>query len=626
MADVTRVSVPGPRLRVALLVAALLAAALLAAGGSAQGASSSVTVSMVVPSATYLDATGCATGTTDVTAMGVVLPGSARVTGTEGGAPCRLVFGSSNDTARLEAFQSDRQSNAMHGFPTGALDTSFNTTGVLEHSTPGGSYFAYGARYDGDRFVVVTDAGSPEAYLDRRMLDGTLDTSFGGGTGRLALHTGQGHNNTRYRDVIVDSAGRIIAVGADTGLFDAFLCRVTAAGAHDTTVVGGLGCMKLMVAGSTLTRFNSIIQHPAGGYLAAGTTVLSSVHKAFVVRLAEDGSVDTAWGSSGYWIQPGSAPSVFIGSIAVQSSGRIVVAANENRTTRDAVIYGVTADGATDTSFGSSGSAALDSGTGDDVLAVQVGGDDRVTFAWRSGTQLYLSRLLPGGALDSGFNGGARYASPVPAANDSEMTIGLTVGATGTVFASYTGSDLVATPWVHVQLRADGTPDTRFAGDGVLEDGSTAGDADRVSDHVELHDGTIMALGRTSTPLTRLLRFQTARIAQYDDAAGRDWSAASTDLFGACMQATSGTALAVDTWQPDAFGVADCLDGDSDPWQAIARYPGDTDSGAKSVVARSSGTGQVASEVLLRFGMRASASTPAGQYVAPLTFQVAAPG
>lgn len=607
------------RLGLALLVGALVAS------GAAQGASSSTVVTAQVASATYLDASGCATGTADVTDLGTVLPGSGKVTGTEGGAPCRLVFGSSNDTARLDAFQTDRHGSAMHGFPTGALDTSLNSTGVLEHTAPNNSYFSYGARYDRERFVVVTDASTFNAYLDRRMLDGTLDTSFAGGTGRLALHVGQGHNNTRYRDLIVDSAGRIVAVGADTGLLDGFLCRVTAAGAHDTTIVGGLGCRKLTVAGSTETRLDSILEHPSGGYLASGTTVIGS-HKAFVVRLAEDGSVDTTWGSSGFWIQPGSASSTFTASMARQSSGRILVAVNEQRTTRDAVVFGVTAGGATDTSFGSSGSTALDSGGNEHALNMAVDVDGRITVAWRNGSQLFVSRLLVAGAIDPAFNGGVRYSSPVPALNDSEWTIGLSVGPTGRTFASYTGSDAVAMPWVHLQLRTDGTPDPRFAGDGVLEDGSTGTGADRLSDHVELHDGTILVLGRTSTLLTRMLRFQTARISQYDDPGGRDWSAATTDLFGACMQSTTGTTLDSGTWRVDTFGAASCRDGDSDPWEAIARYPGDTASGVRSTIAKTNASGQSAAEVNLRFGMRASPSTPAGQYVAPITFQVVAPG
>ncbi len=79
-----------------------------------------------VPSATTINATGCAPGVTDVTDFGDVLPGTPATTG----ADCVVLFGSSNDTSMLRLFQTDGGGDAMLPAPmVGTLAMwSFNGT------------------------------------------------------------------------------------------------------------------------------------------------------------------------------------------------------------------------------------------------------------------------------------------------------------------------------------------------------------------------------------------------------------------------------------------------------------------------------------------------------------------
>lgn len=89
----------------------MLAAASTSLPRTAPAASSSnVVVQATILSATYLDASGCATGSAGVTSLGTVLPpASVRST-----ADCRVVFGSSNDSSALRIQQVDATGAAFN--------------------------------------------------------------------------------------------------------------------------------------------------------------------------------------------------------------------------------------------------------------------------------------------------------------------------------------------------------------------------------------------------------------------------------------------------------------------------------------------------------------------------------
>ena len=80
---------------VGVLAAALLAT-LVATSGAATG---STVVGATVPSATTVDVAGCPSRTDGITSFGTVQPGDAQVTTLD----CTVLFGSSNDTARLRS-------------------------------------------------------------------------------------------------------------------------------------------------------------------------------------------------------------------------------------------------------------------------------------------------------------------------------------------------------------------------------------------------------------------------------------------------------------------------------------------------------------------------------------------
>ncbi len=120
-----------------LLVVVTLAMPLGARYGTA--ATSGTVVGATVPSATNIDTGACASGVAGRTHFGSVLPGTSVVTPTD----CSIVFGSSNDTARLRIEQTDQLGIAMYQPSRGTLDPTFDTDGRVTTATaPGNAYDA----------------------------------------------------------------------------------------------------------------------------------------------------------------------------------------------------------------------------------------------------------------------------------------------------------------------------------------------------------------------------------------------------------------------------------------------------------------------------------------------------
>src|SRR5439155_24850077 len=95
-----------------------------------------------------------------------------------------------------------------------------------------------------------------------------------------------------------------------------------------------------------------------GQILVAGTKSISYYGDAMVARYNADGTLDTAFGSSGVALSGGYYSSGF-SDLAVQSDGKIVAVVSS---TYAVEVVRFTANGALDTAFGSHGEASAGSG------------------------------------------------------------------------------------------------------------------------------------------------------------------------------------------------------------------------------------------------------------------------
>ncbi len=179
---------------------------------------------------------GAAGGSAEDTAVGIAVDGGHRI----------LVTGYSTSAA------GDQDMTLLRYLPSGALDATFNGTGIVTHDGAGGAHGDDAGRdvaVDALGRVVVAGwspslAGGDDVAVWRFLADGTLDTSFGG-TGYFVQDGAAGGSGPdEGRAVAVDGLGRIVVTGSSTsaaGDTDMVLWRLGADGAPDASLGGGSG-------------------------------------------------------------------------------------------------------------------------------------------------------------------------------------------------------------------------------------------------------------------------------------------------------------------------------------------------------------------------------------------------
>jgi photosystem II stability/assembly factor-like uncharacterized protein len=185
-----------------LLVAACLAVAWLAAATAtrSEAASGDVVVTTDITSATTLDSTGCAPGVPQRTSFGVVQPGTGATTSQD----CSVLFGSSNDTSTLRAYQPDGRGAAMTAPATTMAtavswdnraqdaDMASSSTGWLATDGPSSSSRLFRTTDGGVTWNAVVDS---DITAGMRAVD-AVSTTVGWATGLAApvLRTTDGSN------------------------------------------------------------------------------------------------------------------------------------------------------------------------------------------------------------------------------------------------------------------------------------------------------------------------------------------------------------------------------------------------------------------------------------------------
>jgi uncharacterized delta-60 repeat protein len=206
-------------------------------------------------------------------------------------------YGLPYSTASAVAVQSDgaiviagnQQGSPTYGFfnglvvrltPGGALDGSFNGSGVVSYHYPGGGYTALNAvaiQTDGRIVVAGADAGGPNAVFLRLNANGSFDSGFGPG-GVAALPSGRSTNTgdpIGARGVVIAGGGAIVGAGnyENTGSeVDAALWALNSGGQPEGTFGSG-GTVR---APTPEYEACALAIAPDGSLLAAGNTVTAN--------------------------------------------------------------------------------------------------------------------------------------------------------------------------------------------------------------------------------------------------------------------------------------------------------------------------------------------------------------
>lgn len=181
----------------------------------------------------------------------------------------------------------------------GSVDTTFNGSGTIATAI-GADASAYSLAIQANDRIIAAGVSNNQFALARYTINGSLDSAFGSG-GIVTTMIG---GNAQINDVILQSNGKIIAVGFSNNQFA--LARYNTNGTLDAT----FGTAGIVTTGiGTTALANSVTLQNNGQIIVAGTCDTGAV----IVRYNIDGSIDTSFGTNGIVNFPTSynAPDIF---------------------------------------------------------------------------------------------------------------------------------------------------------------------------------------------------------------------------------------------------------------------------------------------------------------------------
>jgi uncharacterized delta-60 repeat protein len=313
--------------------------------------------------------------------------------------------------------------------PTGrGLDPTFGSGGQVINSFS--NYYdaasAITTQPDGKIVIAGTSLTSGSKTYDdflvaRYNADGSVDTSFGTG-GRTVTDFSRAMDEPSAVALQPQTSGpsKILVAGMVQNNGDDFgLARYNANGTLDTTF-GSKGKVMTDLGGS-INWPTAMAVDGSGRILVAGYTNASG-YVAALVRYTPNGALDTTFGNGGKLITTIVLGNQLRSQVALQGDGKIVLAGtmiNPATSTPEFLLARFNTNGTTDTGFGTGGvvKALVGGGEGFGGLALQ--GDGKIVIDGSESTgysapALYLLRYNADGSLDASFGTGGIATLPSP--------------------------------------------------------------------------------------------------------------------------------------------------------------------------------------------------------------------
>jgi uncharacterized delta-60 repeat protein len=350
----------------------------------------------------------------------------------------------------------------------GSLDTSFGVGGKITTDFTGGSDWAHGVAVQADGKIVVTgrahNGSNWDVAVARYNADGSLDATFGGGTGKMTVDFGSGNDVGNFLEL--QSDGKIVvSARARIGTNDDFaVLRFNTDGTLDTSF-GGTGKVTTAIGSGHESGQRMTIQSD-GKIVVSGYTSNGANNDIAVVRYNTDGSLDTSFGGTGKVTTAIGTGEDSAGGVAVQNDGKIVVGGYSfNGANNDVAVVRYNADGTLDTSFGSGGVITTAIGTSNDQgasLRLQTDGKIVVGgLATISGSLDFAAvRYNADGTLDSSFGSGG--ITTVAASSGTDYAIEMSLQADGKILLAGRSHNGTNDDFAVVRLGTDGTADVDF--------------------------------------------------------------------------------------------------------------------------------------------------------------------
>jgi uncharacterized delta-60 repeat protein len=356
---------------------------------------------------------------------------------------------------------------------SGSLDPSFGSGGeVVTPFAPGHAEAQAVAMDAAGRIVLVGFAdGNPgpeprDFAVVRYNPDGSLDSTFGVG-GRATIPISAG--NDVAKAVVIDSSGRIVVAGyAFNGSNNDFaLVRLNPDGTPDASF--GSGGKVTTPIGTSTDQAHGVVIDPSGRIIAAGYSSSNGDEDFALVRYNADGTPDGSFGSGGT-VTTNIGDTDFVNAVTLDAVGRVVVVGVAVAVNTGFAVARYTTTGALDPSFGTGGIVQIPAITAGVASAVAIDGSGRIVVAGHSfaeGTDIALARFLPSGVLDTSFGHSGTMTTHI-GASSVEFGNGVVVDGNGRIVVAGTTDYGQVERFTLVRYRTDGSLDPSFGTGGVV--------------------------------------------------------------------------------------------------------------------------------------------------------------
>jgi uncharacterized delta-60 repeat protein len=376
--------------------------------------------------------------------------------------------------------------------PNGSLDTSFDSDGIV--ITPVGTRndFAYSAAIQANGKIVVTGAAFLETTdftVVRYNSDGSLDATFD--------NDGKVFNDLKFKPgiakaVAIQADGKIVVGGYEEEDYSNFgIVRYNPNGKLDTTfgndgkIVSNVGIFQ--------DSATSLAIQSDGKILAAGKVSFGPYDGIAVIRYNQNGSLDTTFDTDGVLITQVGTNDHQVNSMTIQPDGKILIAGGFRMGFYETFVVRLNTDGSFDTTFDTDGFVFTSLGGNNYAYSVAVQTDGKIIIAANNvqTNDFAVIRYQTNGGLDATFGTGgiattAGAGKPRSIAFYPDGKI-LVAGFTGTANSDFS----------LVRYNTNGTLDTGFDTDGKVTTSIGSGNA-VVNSMVLQTNGKIVVAGTVS--------------------------------------------------------------------------------------------------------------------------------
>jgi len=348
------------------------------------------------------------------------------------------------------------------------LDANFGGNGIFLSTNPGAGY-DIAIQPDGKIVAVgnfYVQGQGAEAAVIRLNANGTPDNTFG--SGGYAI-TNISDTTDQFRSVVLMPDGKIVAAGV-TGPFnsyDIFIVRYNSNGIPDNTFGGGDGIVVTDILGGQ-NLLSALAVQPDGKILTGANNYFYD--DATIMRFNADGTPDNTFSDDSKLTIIYADSAISFGDIIVQADGKLIVGASAGLFDGKSYLIRLNDDGSLDTTFDGdgivdpsycqscSGSLVRQLTNGQYLLggSYYVSGND---------AHYYIARHNADGTVDNTFGTNGILVPTIDAIN--HYMLDLKIQTDGKLVVMGTQEDFTTTQFA--RYTANGAYDPTFNGDGYVK-------------------------------------------------------------------------------------------------------------------------------------------------------------